>query len=285
MRPSLVPFTSATGTLCALALDHRDAMRNTYDRLGVRDVTEEIIRAAKQRIIETLGSRVSAILLDRAAAGLPRPSNLGLLMPLERPGHDTESGGRLNKLMDDFSPERAAELGAQGCKLLLYYRADHAATAQRQLQLTAESVSFCHRHGLALVVEPKVYCLVNEDEHDYELRFGELVVAAASDLARSGADLLKLQYPGNRALCERISEAATPLPWTLLGGDSDGATFAAQLLDACRGGACGFMAGRAIWSDALALAPIAQSDWLERHSQPLLDWLCDIAETHARRIV
>lgn len=278
-------FTGRNGTICALALDHRDAMRNAYRQLGVIDVTERTMLAAKARIISGLAGRASAILLDSRAVRLPRPAELGVFMPLEVQGHESRAGGRLNRLLDDFGPRDALAAGADGCKLLLYYRADHLETSLPQLELAAQAAEASHEVGLPLVVEPKVYRLGDEDEVSFQWRFGELVVAAARDLSQSGADLLKLQYPGDRRLCERVSEAAAPLHWTLLGGEVDDATFAFQLRDACRAGACGFIAGRAIWGKALALEPGAQAEWLERYGEPLFERLCNITETYARRIV
>ena len=270
--------------ICVLALDHRDAMRNSYVDIGIHDVTDEVMLAAKTRIIDALASQASSILLDSLAVELPRPRHLALLMPLESQGHEDLDGGRLNQLMPDFSPARAAELGASGCKLLLYYRADHPATAKLQLELTARAAKECHKHGVTLVVEPKVYKLAGEDKELYVRRFGDLVVAAARHLARSGADLLKLQYPGSPELCERVTEAAAPVPWALLGGKIDGETFAAQLDDSCQAGASGFIAGRAIWGGALGLDPREQSNWLERDARPLLERLCNITEAHATKL-
>jgi tagatose-1,6-bisphosphate aldolase len=82
-----------------------------------------------------------------------------------------------------------------------------------------------------------------------------------------------------------VTDAAAPLSWTLLGGEIDGYTFASQLHGSCAAGARGFIAGRAIRGDALALDPRAQPEWLEQHARPRLQRLCKITETRARRIV
>jgi tagatose-1,6-bisphosphate aldolase len=281
---SLDAFTSPAGAISILALDHRDAMRNAYRRAGVDEVTEQTMLDAKAKIITALAPRASAILLDARAAALPRPHHLGLFMPLETQGHVAFAGGRLNSLMVEFGPRQATAAGAHGCKLLLYYRSDHAATAERQLQLAATAAAACHRRGLPLVVEPKVYRLPGEDEGAYRQKFGRLVVSAARDLAQSTADLLKLQYPGDAGLCGSVTAAADPLPWTLLGGEIAGETFEAQLRDACRAGASGFIAGRAIWGGALPLATAARTAWLAQRAAPLFDRLCTITDTDARRI-
>jgi tagatose-1,6-bisphosphate aldolase len=282
---SLDPLASASGVICALALDHRDALSNAFARAGIADVTEAMMVELKGRVAAALAPLASTLLLDAPSVAALRRPGLGLLVPLEEQGHEPLAGGRLNRLLEDFGPADAARLGADGCKLLLYYRADHPPTAQRQRALVAEVAEACHAAGLALVVEPLVYRLGGEDETTYAAAFGRLVVAAARDLAHSGADLLKAQFPGTPATCRRVTEAAWPLPWTLLGGsDVQPAVFAEQLRVACAAGACGFIAGRPIWGGALDRSPAAQPAWLADHARPQLEQLVTIADTYARRL-
>jgi sulfofructosephosphate aldolase len=285
---SLRSIASPTGVLSLLALDHRDAMRNAFARAGVPDVSDETMLAVKERIVAALADGSSGVLLDPDAARRrpgSRPAGAGLLVPLEEQGHEPHAGGRVNTLLADFGAAQAAELRADGCKLLLYYRADHEATAAPQRELVARVAEECHRHGLPLVLEPLVYRLEGQSEDAYRAAFAGLVVAAARDLAGSGADLLKLQFPGDAQACARVAEAAAPLSWALLGGsDVDGETFAAQLETACRAGASGFMAGRVIWGGALGLPEPDQDAWLAREALPLFERLTRIAHEHARRI-
>jgi tagatose 1,6-diphosphate aldolase len=273
------------GGISTLALDHRDAMRNAYRRAGLADVEEATMLETKARIVDALGDCGSSILLDAAALERCRRPGMAVLMPLEEQGHEEFAGGRLNQLLDDFAPVDAANLDVQGCKLLLYFRADHELSASRQLGLVRTLADDCHRHGLALVVEPKVYRLSGESEAQFAGAFGDLVVAGARDLSESGADLLKIEYPGSGAACERVTEALSSLPWTLLGGsDVDGDTFAEQLRAACAAGASGFIAGRAIWGGALACEEAEQAAWLREHALPLFERLVEITDTYARRL-
>ncbi len=282
---SLRSIASATGSVCVLALDHRDALTNAFRRAGLAVPDAAQVLDLKCRIAAALAPRATGILLDAEAVPRCRPRELGLLMPLEEQGHEPCEGGRLSRLIEGFGAAEAAALGADGCKLLVYYRADHPATAARQRQLVERAAADCHRHGLALVVEPLVYRLGDEHPDAYRTGFGQLVVAAAEQLAASGADLLKLAFPGDATLCELVSEAAAPLPWTLLGGSEvDGETFAAQLEIACRAGACGFVAGRVVWGGALGLEGARQRDWLAGHAVSLFTRLAEIAHEHGRSI-
>ena len=277
---SLRRIASPAGVLCVLALDHRDAMRNAFRRAGVEGVSGETIAETKARIVEAVAASASGALLDHDAARRSRPEGLGVLVPLERQGHAMLDGGRLNEL--EFTAADAVAVGADGCKLLLHYRADHGATAARQQELVARAADECHRMGLPLVVEPIVYRLDDEGEDVYGAAFADLVVAGAETLAASGVDMLKLQYPGDRSACERLTAAAAPLRWVLLGGgEVEAEEFAVELETACRAGACGFMAGRTVWGGALGLLASEQRRWLAERARPLFERLAAIAHANA----
>jgi tagatose-1,6-bisphosphate aldolase len=272
-EPSLEPLATPTGAFCLLALDHRDALRNALRTAGVEDVDAATMLAVKSRIARVLGSHVSGILLDFDAVGC-RPPGAGLLTPLEAQGYELLDGARLSRL--EFDAARARQAGADGCKLLLWYRADHTASAERQRTLLARAAEDCHRHGLPLVLEPLVYRLDGESDATYASTYADLVVAAASEL--HDCDLLKLQFPGVEA-CPRATAAAAPLRWVLLGGsEATGNEFAAQLEAARLAGAAGFIAGRAIWAGALGLPQDEQEPWLTREALPLFRRLVTVAE-------
>jgi len=215
-KRSLHPIASPGGVICLPALDHREAMRNAFRRAGVEDVNANAMLETKSRIVEAVGSAATGVLLDFVAARVSRPDGIGLLVPLEEQGHEQLDGARLNRL--EFTAEDALWIGADGCKLLLHYRPDHLASAQRQREVVAHAADDCHRQGLSLVLEPLVYRLDGESEGAHTNAFADLVVRSASDLADSGADILKLQYPGDFAACRRLTVAASPLRWVLLGG-------------------------------------------------------------------
>jgi tagatose 1,6-diphosphate aldolase len=267
-EPSLDALAGPGGAFCMLALDHRDAIVGAFRRAGVASPDAATILGAKERIARVLGGAASGILLDYDAVAC-RPRHAGLLTPLEAQGHEPLDGARLTRL--EFAAADARRAGADGCKLLLWYRPDHASSAARQRELLARAADDCHRHGLPLVLEPIVYPLEGESRAAFGDAFGDLVVAAAAELRE--CDLLKLQYPGAGA-CGRATGAAAPLRWALLGGSEvDGATFARQLEDAHVAGASGFIAGRAIWGGALGLPPEEQEPWLRREALPLFERL------------
>ena len=280
---TLKPFAGPTGAVCMLAIDHRDALRNAFQRAGAASVTADEMIDFKCRILTALGARPSGVLLDPATLQRYRPRG-GLLLPLEDQGHESIEGGRINHLLANFGPDQAATLAVQGCKLLLYYRADHAPTAERQRALAVLAAKASHAAGLAFTLEPLVYPLEGEDEETYRACFADLVIAGARELTETGADILKVQFPtgdDEADACGRLNEAVSPMAWALLGGSEvDGDTFARQLDVACSAGASGFIAGRAIWAGALGLAGEEQSRWLREHAAIEFERLTAIACQH-----
>jgi tagatose-1,6-bisphosphate aldolase len=87
------------------------------------------------------------------------------------------------------------------------------------------------------------------------------VVETARRLTTTGADVLKAEFPFDpgvtdrdawRDACAELDEA-TALPWVLLSGGVDDATFEAQVATACDAGASGALVGRSVWADAATL--------------------------------
>jgi sulfofructosephosphate aldolase len=233
-----------SGAICGLALDHRDSLRVAA---RARDYPEDkaSLRSLKTELARGLAPEASVVLLDTelgidAMAELDRTS---LVIPLESQGYESVGKGRLTTLLSDVDPERAAGLGAVGCKLLLPYRPDLADAARKQEETAAAVIASCVAAGMLSIIEPLVYGEVPA--------LGAKVVEAAKRLARLGPDLLKLQYPGDAHYCGRLTDACGAVPWVLLGGGTNEETFLAQLHDACTAGARGYIVGRTAWDAAL----------------------------------
>ena len=89
-----------------------------------------------------------------------------------------------------------------------------------------------------------------------------MVVETARRLTAIGADVLKAEFPYDagvtdegrwREACAEL-DAATPVPWVLLSGGVDDATFERQVRVACEAGASGVLVGRSVWAEAATMA-------------------------------
>ncbi|MDR0594380.1 MAG: hypothetical protein LBG60_14245, partial [Bifidobacteriaceae bacterium] len=110
---------------------------------------------------------------------------------------------------------------------------------------------------------------------------------AARELSALGPSLTKVQVPlGGRASAAEIAAEAEKLdaviatPWVVLSQGVPAELYPDAVAAACRAGASGFLAGRALWSDVVG-AP----DWpaaLKDRPRARLDRLVQIVDAQAR---
>src|SRR5437667_377546 len=85
-----------------------------------------------------------------------------------------------------------------------------------------------------------------------------------------------------RKNCERLSRA-TKVPWVVLSAGADFNVFRGLVELACRGGASGFLAGRAIWKDAFREKTLpAQMEYVRTQGVQNFQALADLAHQYAR---
>ena len=97
-----------------------------------------------------------------------------------------------------------------------------------------------------------------------------MVIETAKRLMALGGDVLKAEFPYDpgvtdearwREACQEL-DGASPVPWVLLSGGVDDATFERQVGVACRAGASGVLVGRSVWAGAATLEPSARDAFL-----------------------
>jgi tagatose 1,6-diphosphate aldolase len=271
-RRRLERLAGPGGVIAGIALDHRDSLRTVLERSGLGEPGSAGLQALKQALVGVLAPGATAVMLDaelgrRALEERSVPPSVGLIMPLEAQGYETQGDRRLTTLLDDFSPLDAIRAGADACKLLLPYRVDDEPAAARQDALASATAAACHDVGLPLVLEPVVHRLSTETAAGHAAAYRSLVVGAVRRLQPLGADLLKLPFPVAGPLdadasqagdaCAELAAACGDTPWVLLGGG--GATDIGALVEqidlACAAGASGFLAGRAVWGPVLRADP------------------------------
>jgi tagatose 1,6-diphosphate aldolase len=265
------------------AIDHRDALHAALARKGLPEMSAEEISRFKVRIARALAPAATVVLLDveygaaQAIAAGALPGSVALAVPLEAQGYGEIATVHHTTFLADWSPARAARLGASACKLLLAYRVDVPEQVVAQDEVVSQALRGCRAAGVALIVEPIVYDAGPRDN------FAELVVAGARRLAALGPDLLKLQHPGSADACAALDEACgRSVPWVLLGGGADAETLEQQIAEACAAGASGFIVGRTLWDAALVEDEQESERALLETSRPLLDRLAVVARRHAR---
>jgi tagatose 1,6-diphosphate aldolase len=274
------------GLIAGIAIDHRDALLEAWQRITERRPERSAVEAFKARAVRTVGPHATVVLLDAEFGGPALrervvPLDVALVMPLEAQGYQSVGDGRLTTLLPDFGAAEAARLGAVGCKLLLPYHPDDVGSAAFQDEVARGAITESHETDMPLVVEPIVYRFEAESPASFDARLAERVSTTAAHLAKLAPDVLKLQFPAGTpdddVACAAVTRACGGIPWVLLGAGSDAETFAAQLKTAVRAGAAGFIVGRTVWEGALALDEAASNAYLGQEAVPMFRHFAEIA--------
>jgi tagatose 1,6-diphosphate aldolase len=268
-----------------VAADQRTKLVEALQAAGL-DSGMDAMRAFKLDLVSALAPAAPAMLLDPEIA-LPYvadagalPAHTGLLVSLERSGsRRTPDGLRSAELLPGVGADGVRRLGGTGAKLLLRLRADREDGDGANAGVLRAAAADCEAHHLLLVVEVLIYRLDEEDEEAFAEARGHLIRDAALLAESCGARYLKLEYPGNEQACRRVTDALS-VPWALLSAGVDHDTFTAQLRTALSAGASGFIAGRSIWKESMAMRGEERRAFLAGKARRRLDQLLTIAATN-----
>lgn len=268
--PSLEAIARPSGGLAMLAVDQREALRNMLSLArSTTVVTDADMTEFKLAATRTLSPLASAVLVDRdfgldaITAGQAIAPGCALIVAADRfhPGN----GLPVDRVDIDeaMTAQEAARLGAKAMKLLVLWRSDESPLDRAEL--VDRFVDQCHANGLLAIIEPVVRPPRTQAGFDKD----EAILAAASELGSTGADLYKGEMPlGGRGSDEQLYAACGELnsristPWVILSSGVDPDLFPNAVRQAVRAGARGFLAGRAVWSCTLPFAnyPTALQD-------------------------
>jgi sulfofructosephosphate aldolase len=263
---SLDAIARPSGTFAMVAMDQRESLRTMMGG----DAPDERLVRFKLAVARELGPYASGFLIDRHF-GYEQVVDIGphgLMLAVDalvqEPGGPVEDTG----LDDVVEPH-----GAVGLKLLVIWRDD--ADRPRRLDLARRFVELAKSHGLLSVLEG----IVRADDRE------AAIVEAARELASVGPSLYKVEVPFRgkganvEAACREI-DAVVPAPWVVLSNGVELEDFPRAVETACKGGASGFLAGRAIWSDLVGEEDPAPL--LRERSLPRLQRLAAIVDEHGR---
>jgi tagatose 1,6-diphosphate aldolase len=273
-RRGLDACASERGTFTVLALDHRQNLRKALRPDDPAAATYQQMVDFKRAVVRALAPVATGTLLDpeigaaQCIADGSLPAGAGLIVAIEATGYDGPSTARVSRVLDGWSVEKAKRIGASAAKLLVYYHPS-AANAADQEALVARVAADCRAVDLALFVEPLSFSLVDGEKLTGDARRA-VVIETARRLTAIGGDVLKAEFPYDssvtdanrwREACQELNEASR-VPWVLLSGGVDDATFEAQVEVACAAGASGVLAGRSVWEQAATLDANARDEFL-----------------------
>ena len=293
-RRGLDACASARGTFGVLALDHRQNLRRELRPDDPGAVTYEDMVVFKREVVRALAPVATGTLLDpeigaaQCIADGSLPAGAGLIVAIEATGYEGPSTARVSRVLDGWSVAKAKRIGASAAKLLVYYHPD-AANAADQEALVAGVAADCRDADLALFVEPLSFSLVEGERLRGDER-RRVVVETARRLTTIGGDILKAEFPFDSSVTDRGRwrdacaelDAASTVPWVLLSGGVDEATFRSQVEVACAAGASGVLAGRSVWAEAASMPSGSRARFLETTARDRLRSLVDLVDAMGR---
>jgi tagatose-1,6-bisphosphate aldolase len=294
-RRGLEACASERGTFVVLALDHRQNLRRLLRPEEPSAVTHDEMVDFKRAVVRALAPVATGTLLDpeigaaQCIADGSLPGRSGLIVAIEATGFEGSPTARVSRVLDGWSVDQAKRLGASAAKLLVYYHPD-APNAADQEALVARVSAACRDADLALFVEPLSFSLVEGETLTGEAR-RRVVIETARRLTAIGGDVLKAEFPYDPSVSDRAMwrdacaelDATSTVPWVLLSGGVDDATFEAQVEVACHAGASGVLAGRSVWAEAATMAPPDRARFLATDARERLQRLVDLVDGSAGR--
>ena len=279
---SLRRLADANGFFKMTAADQRPPIMNVIEAKTGKTATFAQVADMKSMLIKCLAPQASAILMDPVWA-VPHSIQYadpakGLIITLE--DHQTgenDKGGRLSKAIDGIDVAKIKRMGGDAVKVLAWYRPDGDADACQHQQDFVEAIGkACKEYDIPFVFELLVYPLPGEADQTKE--YAEHASKQPANVLESvkvfadpkfGIDIFKLESPIPAAFVPDPDsseaapvqewfnklDAASPVPWVMLSAGADMDSFERVLTFAFRAGASGFLAGRAIWLDAVQAYP------------------------------
>jgi sulfofructosephosphate aldolase len=287
--PTLDAIARAGGGLAMIAMDQRESLRHMFDQAGAGRPGDAVLESFKRDVATGLADLASGFLVDRDFGGM-RILGDGLLPPgcgfiLAVDALEQQQGGPVEETaLDAAALADAAHPGVAAIKLLIIWRRDDK--REQRVQLAERFIAAARERGVLSVLEPVVRATPGElDDGTWDAE--EAIREAARELSPLGPSLYKVQVPltgagetdAQRAASETLARDITG-PWVVLSQGVALDRFADAVEAACRAGASGFLAGRALWSDVVGAPDVPAA--LRERSRPRLERLVEIVDAHAR---
>ena len=268
------------GRFKMLAVDQRPPVEKLLaERRGVAAAPHDDLVELKRALIDELGPLASAVLVDPLTA-FPNGDRVGprqgMMLTLEDAVVDETGAGKRSRWIEDWSVDQIKRAGADGVKLLAWYRPDAGGEVlDHQQRFVEETGEACARYDIPFVLELLLYPFPGAMSGAGPLhgaRRAELVLESLETFAapRFGVDVFKIESPylprelhpieGDGGFHQSVFDDVDRVvgrPWVLLSGGAERESFLRALTYAYAAGASGYLAGRSIWWDAATAFP----DW------------------------
>ncbi|WP_236033804.1 aldolase [Belnapia mucosa] len=282
-RADLRALARPSGAFAMLAVDQREGLRAMMAEFQDGPVTDRQMSDFKMAALRALTPHASAALLDRefawdraiaervVAPGCALIAAGDTLIP--GPGEIVAEA----RIDEAVVPAKVRAEGAVALKLLVIWRPDEP--PEPRLALVDDFVARCRAAGLISIVEP--VCRKRRDGQPWNTAEG--ILPAARELGNRGADIYKAEMPlfgkGAEAEVRRACAELTRTvngPWVVLSSGVAPDDFPQAVEWACREGAAGFLAGRAVWRTVIGRPDIEAA--LKEDAVPRLQRLAEVVD-------
>lgn len=280
-----------------LAVDQRPPIKSVIASHHHGEAPWAEVGKFKSLLVEKLQSDTTAVLMDPHFAiphGIDRlNAHKGLVVTLEDSifTEDKQSLARMSSAIDHWSVNKIKRMGGDAVKVLTWYRPDAPkSNLQKQHDFTKAIGEACAKYDIPYLLELLVYPLAHDQEQTKE--YLEMKTKRSDHVLQSIEEFTKPEYlvdifklespiagpdlnlneapdPSVQALFNQMASLANR-PFVMLSAGANQAAFKRVMQHAYQAGASGYLAGRAIWQEALKAYPDWQSigEQLSRDSVP-----------------
>jgi tagatose-1,6-bisphosphate aldolase len=284
-------IADSAGRLAVLAMDQRATLRRMLTGAG-KPAEDGDLEQFKVDVIGALSPLASAVLTDveygvgpvRRAGALA--AGCGLLIAAEPAEKQKFNGEYLTTADPAQGAAWVKANGGDALKFLVYWNPERPAVegepdlAQVALDVVGGIVADCAEQGIPSIIEPLVSFAPDVKPTQTEKEAS--VVTSAVRLAPLGMSLLKLEWPGSPEGCAEITKNLGSVPWALLSAGVAYEDFLERVEIALDNGACGVIAGRAIWGEAVDYVGDERRIWLADVAVPRMRGLVEVLAAHGR---
>lgn len=276
-------LTRPSGAFAMLAIDQRESMRAMFGEYQMTPVSDQQLTEFKLAALRALSPLASAVLIDRQFAWRQAidqqavAPSCGLIAAADEfipSAHEIVSDVVIDEKIDPLAVKAD---GALALKLLVLWRPDESAEIRKEM--VRDFIGRCRQAGLLSIIEP--VSRKPRDARPWDTNEG--IQAAAEELGHLGADLYKAEVPlhgrgGERAVREASARLNRTIqgPWVVLSSGVSPDDFPQAVEWACREGASGFLAGRAVWRNVIGSSDIPRA--LIDDAAVRLQRLCDVVD-------
>lgn len=276
-------LTRPSGAFAMLAIDQRESMRAMFGQYQDAPVSDQQLTDFKLAALRALTPLASAVLIDRQFAWRQAVDlkavapGCGLIAAADDFIPSADEVVSDVRIDDEVSPQAVKADGAVALKLLVLWRPDESAEARRKMVL--DFIGRCRSADLLSIIEP--VSRKPRDGQAWDVNDG--IQAAAEELGDLGADLYKAEVPlhgkgGERAVREASARLTRTIrgPWVVLSSGVSPDDFPQAVEWACREGASGFLAGRAVWRNVIGNQDVNRA--LVEDAAMRLARLCEVVD-------